>query len=105
VINLRGEILSVIDFRTFLGLDEGLHTESSRMLVVKTLGDELTTSLIVDQVRGFVQLPKAHLHTPTLPTEDKVAPYLTGVCEHDNQTLAVFDLERFLLSPEIRQFE
>lgn len=105
VINLRGEILSVIDFRNFLGLEEAHYTESHRMLVVKTLGDELTTSLIVDQVRGFVQLPKRSVQMPAFATDDKVAPYLAGVCEHENQTLAVFDLERFLLSAEVRQFE
>jgi purine-binding chemotaxis protein CheW len=105
VVNLRGEILSVIDVRTFLGFEEGHYTERSRMLVVKTLGDDMATSLVVDQIKGFVQLPKASLQTPAIPFEDKVAPYLTGVCEYADQTLAVFDLERFLHSPEVRQFE
>jgi purine-binding chemotaxis protein CheW len=105
VVNLRGEILSVIDVRTFLGLEEGHYTESSRMLVVKTLGEEMTTSLVVDQVKGFVQLPKTSVQTPAAPAEDKVAPYLAGVCEYADQTLAVFDLERLLRSPEVRQFE
>jgi chemotaxis signal transduction protein len=75
------------------------------MLVVKTLGDDMTTSLVVDQIKGFVQLPKAGIQTPPMSREDKVAPYLIGVSEHAEQTLAVFDLERFLLSPEVRQFE
>jgi purine-binding chemotaxis protein CheW len=105
VINLRGEILSVIDVRTFLGLEEGHYSETSRMLVVKTLGDDMTTSLVVDQVKGFVQLPRTSVQTTALSLEDKVAPYLTGVCEYGDQTLAVLDLERFLLSPEVRQFE
>jgi purine-binding chemotaxis protein CheW len=105
VINLRGDILSVIDFRTFLGIEEARQEEGSRMLMIKTARDEITTSLIVDQVKGFVRLPKTSLQTPTTPLQDKAAPYISGVCEHDEQALAVFDLERFLLSPEIRQFE
>jgi purine-binding chemotaxis protein CheW len=105
VINLRGDILSVIDFRTFLGIEEARQEEGSRMLMIKTARDEITTSLIVDQVKGFVRLPKTSLQTPTTPLKDKAAPYISAVCEHDEQALAVFDLERFLLSPEIRQFE
>lgn len=105
VINLRGDILSVIDFRAFLGLEEQHYTDRSRMLVVKTAGDEITTSLIVDQVMGIIPLSTARLELPATVSGHKAAPYLAGAYEHDQQICAVFDLERLLLSPEIRQFE
>lgn len=105
VINLRGDILSVIDFRAFLGLEEHHQTEKSRMLVVKTPGDEITTSLIVDQVMGIIPLTTSRLALPTTVSNHRAAPYLAGAYEHDQHICAVFDLERLLLSPEIRQFE
>ena len=105
VINLRGDILSVIDVRTFLGMEEGQPLESSRLLVVKSAGEDITTSLIVDQVTGIVPLPSASVEFSGALFEDSVAPYIHGVYEHNAQALAVFDLERFLLSPELRQFE
>jgi purine-binding chemotaxis protein CheW len=105
VINLRGDILSVIDVRTFLGMEEGQPLESSRLLVVKSAGEDITTSLIVDQVTGIVPLPTAPVEFSSALFEDSVAPYIRGVYEHKAQALAVFDLERFLLSPELRQFE
>jgi len=105
VINLRGEILSVIDFRTFLGLEEAHHGEHSRMLVVKTARDEIMTSLIVDQVMGIAPLSKTRMETPAAPPGNKVVPYLHGAYEYEDQVCAVFDLERLLLSPEVRQFE
>lgn len=105
VVNLRGEILSVIDFRTFLGLEDTHHGEQSRMLVVKTAGDEMMTSLIVDQVTGIVPLAAARLDLPEAPAGNKVAAYLRGAYEYNDQVCAVFDLERLLLSPEVRQFE
>ncbi|MBM3224003.1 MAG: purine-binding chemotaxis protein CheW, partial [Candidatus Tectomicrobia bacterium] len=104
VINLRGEILSVLDFRTFLGMEDMHHDEHSRMLVVKTPGDEVATSLIVDQIMGIVPLTTARLEIPAT-SNNKAAPYLTGAYEHEDQVCAVFDLERLLLSPEVRQFE
>jgi purine-binding chemotaxis protein CheW len=105
VINLRGEILSIIDVRVFLGIDEGYPLESSRMLVVKSVQDEIVTSLIVDQVNGFARLSKARLEAPAIPVQDKVTPYISAVCEHEEHIVAVLDLERLLLSPEVCQFD
>ena len=105
IVNVRGEILSVIDVRSLLGCTETHQGEENRMLVVKTRGDEIMTSLVVDQVMGIIPLSTTRLDTSTAPTPDKATPYLSGVYEHGNQVVAVFDLERFLLSPEIRQFE
>jgi chemotaxis signal transduction protein len=102
---VRGDILSVIDVRTFLGCAEAPQGEENRMLVVKARGDEIMTSLVVDQVMGIVPLSTTHLGASTGPTSGKATPYLHGVCEYGNQAVAVFDLERFLLSPEVRQFE
>jgi purine-binding chemotaxis protein CheW len=105
IVNVRGDILSVIDVRTFLGCAEGHQEEEHRMLVVKTRGDEIMTSLVVDQVMGIVPLSTPHVDASTVPTPGNAAPYLNGVYEYENQVVAVFDLERFLLSPEVRQFE
>ena len=105
IVNVRGEILSVIDVRIFLGCEETHQREENRMLVVKTRGDEIMTSLVVDQVMGVVPLSATRLDTSTAPTPGKAAPYLGGVYEHGNQVVTVFDLERFLLSSEVRQFE
>jgi purine-binding chemotaxis protein CheW len=105
VINLRGEILSIIDARVFLGIDEGYPAESSRMLVVKSVQDEIVTSLIVDQVNGFARLSKARLEAPAIPVQDKVTPYISAVGEHEEHIVAVLDLERLLLSPEVSQFD
>jgi purine-binding chemotaxis protein CheW len=105
IVNVRGDILSVIDVRPFLGCEEAPQGEENRILVVKARGDEIMTSLVVDQVMGIVPLSTTHLDASTVPTSGNATPYLNGVCEYGNQVVAVFDLERFLLSPEVRQFE
>jgi len=105
IVNVRGEILSVIDFRAFLGCEEPHQGEQNRMLVVKARSDDIMTSLVVDQVLGIVPLSTTHPDTPTAPAHDKAVPYLNGVREHGGQVYAVFDLECFLLSPAVRQCE
>ncbi len=105
VINVRGDILSVIDVRAFLGMAEGHPLEHCRLLVVQSADESLLTSLIVDQVVGIVPLPTTHMDAPQTCSEDRLTSYLNGVYEHNAQALAVFDLERFLRSSELRQFE
>ena len=55
VTNLRGDILSVIDMRTFLGLDSS-PSHSARMLVVRLLHEEFATGLLVDGVDRIVAI-------------------------------------------------
>ena len=96
VINLRGDILSVIDLRILLGLEDMHHDEHRRMLVVKTPGDAITASFIVDQILDIVPLAKARLDSPMTLPGSLTAPYLIGPYEYNGQVCAVFDLERLL---------
>ena len=105
VINLRGEIISVIDLRIFLGLDKSHQPDQSRLLIVKTHDDTLTTSLIVDQINGFVRLPANMMQDLTMSFQSNLDQYLVGISDYEDQVLAVFDLERFLKSSEICQFD
>jgi len=105
VTNRRGDILSVVDLRTFLGITEMNSTSPGRMLVVRTTNDEMTTALIVDQVNKILDLPADQVQKPTAPVETKLAPFMLGVCEYRDELLAVLDLEPILLSDEMRQFE
>ncbi len=105
VINLRGEIISVIDLRTFLGLEQSYQLDQSRLLIVKTQDDSLTTSLIVDQINGFARIPENLIQDLTMSFQGNLDPYLVGISDYEDQVLAVFDLERFLQSSEICQFD
>lgn len=105
VINLRGEIISVIDLRTFLGLEKSYQLDQSRLLIVKTQDDSLTTSLIVDQINGFARIPENLIQDLTMSFQSNLDSYLVGISDYEDHVLAVFDLERFLQSSEICQFD
>lgn len=105
VANLRGEILAVLDFRLFLGLEPLGQSDAGRMLVTRTGHDDLTAGLVVDAVNGVTTLRTAELQPPTSPIEDKLSAFLLGVQEHDGRLVAALDLERLLTAPEVRQFE
>lgn len=104
VTSLRGDILSVIDMRTFLGLDVP-SPHSGRMLVVRLLNEEFSTGLLVDAVDRIAAVQPEEIRPPASPLEGPLAAYLTGMCVIGGRLVAVLDLERLLRSPEIRQFD
>jgi purine-binding chemotaxis protein CheW len=105
VTNMRGDVVSIVDLRVFLGLERSAQGQARRMLVVRTSQEDMVTGLIVDRVRGICRLPPEQFTTPTSSFEDPVAPYLRGVSEHKGGLLVLLDADRLLLSAEMRQFE
>jgi purine-binding chemotaxis protein CheW len=104
VTNLRGDVLSVVDLRLFLGLDPtSAHT--GRMVVVRLLDEEFAVGLLVDGVDRIITLEAGSIHPPASPLEGPLAPYLTGMCAAGEQLVTIFDLERLLRSADIRQFD
>lgn len=104
VTSLRGDIVSVVDVRTFLGLEAtSLHT--GRLLVVRLTDEEFSVALLVDEVQQIASVPVDAVKPPASPLEGALAPFLSGVTETGGRLVAVLDLERLLRSAEIRQFD
>ncbi len=104
VVNLRGDVLSVVDLRSFLGL-EPTSPHTGRLLVVRLLDEEFSVGLLVDGIDRIVTLELETIRPPASPLDDPLAPYLAGVCVVDDRLVAVLDLGRLLRSPDIRQFD
>jgi len=104
VTNLRGDVLSVVDLRVFLGLD-ATSPHSGRMLVVRLVDEEFSVGLLVDGVDRIITLDADAIHPPSAPLEGPLAPFLTGLCVAGEQLVTIFDLERLLRSADIRQFD
>ena len=105
VANLRGDIISMVDLRAFLGMQRRSFGRDNRILVVQADQAVVTTGLVVDRINGIGYLAEDRIGPPHGPIEDQVTPYLHGVYEHDGRLLVVLDLDGLLLSPEMRQFE
>lgn len=104
VTNLRGDVISVVDMRMFLGLDPTA-SNAARMLVVRLLMEEFSTGLLVDGVERIVAVPPESITPPESSLEGPLAPYLRGMCVIEERLVAVLDLDQLLRSPDIRQFE
>jgi purine-binding chemotaxis protein CheW len=105
VANVHGDILSMVDLRAFLGMERPDHGADGRMLVVRTSRDNISVGLIVDRVKGIRVIAEDVICLPTSPAEDRLAPYLRGVAEHQGRLVIFLNLDQLLLSSEMRQFE
>jgi purine-binding chemotaxis protein CheW len=105
VSNLRGDIISVVDLRAFLGKSPLVSKRDCRMIVVRSRREDITTALLVDHVREIRRLVSEKITLPTALIEDLSASYMHGVYEHDGRLLVLLEPERLMLSPEMRQFE
>ncbi|HSG32000.1 MAG TPA: chemotaxis protein CheW [Thermodesulfobacteriota bacterium] len=105
VTNIRGEIVSVVDLGTYLGIPKMDRFDSGRMLVIRSLDEEISSAIIVDQVNQIYNVPKDSIMNTEAKVDDKIAPFLHGVCEFNDELLILLDLEKFFAFPQIRQFD
>jgi purine-binding chemotaxis protein CheW len=96
IINLRGEIHTVIDLKRFFELPSRGITELNKVIMLQADGKQL--GILADSITGVRSLPLSVLQ-PALPTLTGVrADYLRGVT-HD--CLAVLDAAKLLSSRHI----
>ena len=118
VTNLRGDILSIVDLRIFLDLktlsyeeileqDNALLGSEQEILIAHPQIDPslLTLGFIVDGVSDIDYLPLAKIVAPTSIMDDQLGPYIKGVYDEAQRMIIILDLDKLLLSPEMRQFE
>ena len=105
VANLRGDIIAVLDLRTFLGFEQSERLDQGRVLIVRVGEDQTTSGLVVDEVQGIRSIPGGDIGAPAAPVEDKVSGLLRGVYqdEENNRLVNVMDLEKLFQSEEMQQ--
>jgi len=96
VINLRGNIIPVIDLRKRFELDATSKTNATRIVVSNVNGK--TTGIIVDSVSEVLRLPKDAIEPPPPIIAGIEAKYLRGIGKLDDgkRLLILLDLKEIL---------
>jgi purine-binding chemotaxis protein CheW len=98
IINLRGNVVTVVDTRKRFGLAVKEPDDASRIVIIEVNGNVI--GMLVDSVAEVVDLRKSEIETaPNVGTED-TAKYIQGVASRDGELLIVVDLNRFLSDEE-----
>jgi len=98
IINLRGNVVTVIDTRNRFALKEGEITDSTRIVIVET--DEHVVGLLVDSVAEVVYLRQSEIENPPNVGHDDSARFIQGVCNKNKELLILVELEKILTKVE-----
>ena len=98
VVNLRGQILAIIDLAKRLNLAPSPRSDKSRIIVVEFEGNII--GMIVDEVMEVLRLSSDNIDkAPELITTEIHEEYLKGVGKFGERLLILIDLAR-VFSPE-----
>ena len=97
VINLRGEIIPIVDLRVRFGLTLPELGLNSRVIIVEV--GEALVGMLVDAVVEVLRIPVSAIEPPPPITKGVDSYYLAGVAKLDERLIVLLNLER-TLSPE-----
>jgi purine-binding chemotaxis protein CheW len=105
VISLRGQIISIVDLRSFLGLERQPTTPRTRLLA-GAVGD-MMIGLVVDGVSEMRGIPPQMIQSLEAPgtVPAWAAPYVNKIAVYGGQSVLLLDLERLLLSEKMQQYQ
>lgn len=95
MIDLRGEVIPVVDMRTIVGLPFRTYGVQTPMIICSAGG--LIVAAVVDEVQDVVEVPEECMQPPS--RLHALADRLEAVCRMDDDLVLLLDLER-VLSPE-----
>lgn len=94
VINVRGEVIPVVNIRTKMGLYEEEYTKNTRIVIVKSEQHGFV-GMIVDAVREVVTLEVDNIEKMSYDRTGKDM-YVTGVGKHQGALISLLDLNEVL---------
>jgi len=98
IINLRGNVVTVIDTRTRFGLMPADITDSSRIVIIES--EKQVIGILVDSVAEVVYLKKSEIEpAPHVGTEES-SQFIQGVCNREDGLLILVDLNKLLSDDE-----
>lgn len=98
IINLRGNVVTVIDTRHRFGLADGEVTDNTRVVIIET--DNHVIGIMVDSVAEVVYLKQSEIETAPNVGNDENARFIQGVCHKNHELLILIDLNKLLTNEE-----
>jgi purine-binding chemotaxis protein CheW len=98
IINLRGNVVTVIDTRSRFGLPPNEITDNSRIVIIEA--EKQVVGILVDSVAEVVYLRSSEIDSaPNIGTEES-AKFIQGVSNHGDELLILVDLNKLLSDDE-----
>jgi purine-binding chemotaxis protein CheW len=103
VINLRGDVLPVVDVRLKFGMEETTFTNSTCILVLIIQIDDQTIHLgaLVDSVQEVLEIEDKLILPPPSIGSSYNSDFITGIVEHEENFIMLLDVEKVFTTHEI----
>ena len=101
IINLRGNVVTVMDTRKRFGLrdrEPGSDDDATRIVIIEV--DEQEVGIMVDSVAEVVDLRESDIETAPSVGNDETSRYIQGVTSRDGELLILVDLNKLLTEEE-----
>ncbi|MCW3488716.1 chemotaxis protein CheW [Dethiobacter alkaliphilus] len=103
VINLRGEVIPVIDLRKRFRIAGEAQEEQTRIIIVEI--DESLVGLIVDSVTEVLHLAVSAVDAPPRRLAGTRTEFISGVGKLNDRLIIILDLEKILSTDEQVELE
>ncbi|GAC1410168.1 MAG: chemotaxis protein CheW [Candidatus Velthaea sp.] len=103
VINLRGQLIPIIDLRTRFGMARAEHTKNTR-IVVTEIGSK-RVGMVVDSVSEVLRIPVEQIEDAPDMIAGVETEYIRGVGKIEDRLIIMLDLGRVISGSEKRDLE
>ena len=98
IINLRGNVVTIIDTRMRFGLSPAEITDNTRIIIIEV--DKQVVGILVDKVSEVVDLYKHEIDPAPNVGIDANSKFIKGVCYRNDCLMILIDLEKLLTDDE-----
>ncbi len=98
IINLRGNVVTVIDTRLRFGLSQTETSDQTRIVIIET--ENQVVGILVDAVAEVVYLRQSEIETTPNVGNEETAKFIQGVCHKNDELLILVDLEKMMSGEE-----
>jgi len=94
VINLRGDIIPVMDLRAKFNLPPVEETDETRIIILKL--DEISIGVIVDQVLQTIQLSETEIENASSLINTAASEYILGIGKVGGEIVTLLNFEKLV---------
>jgi len=98
IINLRGNVVTVIDTRSRFGLESNEISDNTRIVIIEA--EKQVIGILVDSVAEVVYLKASEIDDAPNVGNDDSAKFIQGVSNREGELLILVDLDQLLSDDE-----
>ncbi|NOY71439.1 MAG: chemotaxis protein CheW [Gammaproteobacteria bacterium] len=99
IINLRGNVVTVLDTRARFGLPQQNVDDASRILIIES--SDQVVGILVDSISEVVYLRASEIEPAPNVGNEESSRFIQGVCNREEKLLILVDLNKFLTEDEL----